>query len=30
MKWWEILKYIQDFFDDIWDSIMDLWDDIVN
>ena len=30
MKWWEIIKYIQDFFGDLWDEIADLWDDIIN
>jgi hypothetical protein len=30
MKWWEIIKDIQDFFGNLWDEIADLWDDIIN
>jgi len=30
MNGWEILKYIGDFLDDLWDNVMDWYDDIEN
>ena len=30
MKWWEILREIQDFFGEVWDTIMDMYDDLTN
>jgi hypothetical protein len=30
MNGWEILKYMTDSFEEIWDIIMDWYDDIIN
>lgn len=30
MNGWEILKYMTDYFEEIWDIIMDWYDDIIN
>jgi hypothetical protein len=30
MKWWEIYRNIEEFFGNLWDEIMDIWDDIKN
>jgi hypothetical protein len=30
MNVWELLKWIEEFFEDLWDTIMDWYDDIIN